>query len=85
MKKSSTIPSSTSPTTNPSTTNMKIVTKDNQMFMSIDVNGTVYQGILLAVDTNIKQEFTSNNTNDFITDQMNALSALFGNDLSSNE
>uniref|UniRef100_A0A7E4US55 ARID domain-containing protein n=1 Tax=Panagrellus redivivus TaxID=6233 RepID=A0A7E4US55_PANRE len=32
-----------------SSTNMRITTKDNQMYVSMEVNGTMYQGMLFAV------------------------------------
>uniref|UniRef100_A0A914XWJ8 Uncharacterized protein n=1 Tax=Panagrolaimus superbus TaxID=310955 RepID=A0A914XWJ8_9BILA len=84
----------------PSTTNMKLTTKDNQMYVSMEVNGTMYQGILFAmpnVNSNngkinnhiVNGRSTSNspspqNFNPSLSEgiDMEALSALFGTDMS---
>lgn len=57
---------------------MKLITKDNQMFVSMEVNGSMYQGVLFAVDP-------AKTENQDFADGMNALSVLFGGELPSSD
>jgi hypothetical protein len=49
----------------PSTTNMKLTTKDNQMYVSLEVNGTMYQGVLFAMPnaSSLNGKILKNNAN----------------------